>query len=303
MTNFADSVIRATTRLTSPIVAGLDPRPGLLSSREEAASAGSFRARARAYEVWGERVLDGLVDVVPAVKIQIAFYENLGLPGIRAYGRAVRAARERGLLVIGDIKRGDIGSTAEAYAEAHFGEPVRAVGADVDAVTLNPYLGSDSLDPFLARCREDGRGAFALVRTSNPSAPQIQDLVADGRPVHEHVAALVDDWGVSLRGDEGYSSLGAVVGATYPRELLEIRERHPHLLVLVPGYGAQGGTAADVARALDARGAGLLVASSRGILRAYREAADAGRDPTDGIRDAARSMRDDIRDAFEAVRG
>ncbi len=295
-------MIRATTRLSSPIVAGLDPRPGLLSTAEEDASHGSFRARARAYEEWGRRVLDGLVDVVPAVKIQIAFYECLGLPGVRAYARTVRAARERGLLVIGDVKRGDIGTTAEAYAEAHLDAPARSIGADVDAVTLNPYLGRDALDPFLQRCRDDGRGAFALVRTSNPSAPQIQDLVADGRPVHEHVAALVDGWGAELRGEEGYSSLGAVVGATYPRELLELRGRHPHLLVLVPGYGAQGGTAEDVARALDDRGAGLLVASSRGILRAYRESADAGRDPTEGIRAAARAMRDDIRAAFEASR-
>ena len=300
MSNFADRVIQESVRLGSPVVAGLDPRPNLLSSSQETATNGSMRARSRAYEEWGEQVLDGLAGVVPAVKIQIAFYECLGLPGMRAYIRTARRARDRGLLVIGDVKRGDIGSTAEAYAEAHFGAAASSAGGDVDAVTLNPYLGRESLEPFLARCAEDGRGAFALVRTSNPSAPQIQDLQVDGRPVHEHVGALVDEWGIELRGTEGYSSLGAVVGATYPRELKELRERHPHLLILVPGYGAQGGTAEDVAGALDDRGAGLLIASSRGILRAYREAADQDQDPVSAIRAAAETMRDDIRAAFEA---
>ncbi|MFH0945154.1 MAG: orotidine-5'-phosphate decarboxylase [Planctomycetota bacterium] len=296
--NFADRLIRRTVELNSPVLAGLDPRPELLS-RELLLESGETRpGLARAYVRFAEDVLDGLVDVAPAVKIQIAFYEALGPPGIEAYFSSVRLARERGFLVIGDIKRGDIGTSSAAYATAHFGAPAQELHADVDAVTLSPYLGSDCLEPFLKICRSEGRGAFALVRTSNPSAPEIQNLVADGIPVYQHVANLVQQWGEDLVGSEGYSSLGAVVGATYREELLAIRKKNPSLLLLVPGYGAQGGTAEDVGACLDSRGTGLLVASSRGILRAYREAADAGRSPVAGIREAAQQMRDEIRAAW-----
>jgi orotidine-5'-phosphate decarboxylase len=280
----------------------MDPRPELLSPALLTAAGGSAAGLARSYVRFAEEVFDGLVDVVPAVKIQIAFYEALGVPGFEAYFATVRLARERGFLVIGDIKRGDIGSSSAAYAEAHLGPAARRIGADVDAVTLSPYLGVDALEPFLDQCKEDGRGAFVLVRTSNPSAPQIQDLIAGGLPVHRRVAALVEQWGASLAGEEGYSSLGAVVGATYREELAAIRAAHPGLLILVPGYGAQGGTADDVGACLDDRGSGLLVASSRGILRAYRKAAEERRSPAQAIRTAAIDMRDAIRSAFEASR-
>ncbi len=298
LVSFADRAVERSRRLHCPVIAGLDPRPGLLSTAEESRAGRSPRRLASAFRKFGERVLDGLVGVVPAVKIQIAFYEALGVPGIGAYVAAVRAARERGFIVVGDIKRGDIGSTAEAYAEGHFGPVAQEAEADVDAVTLSPYLGRDSIEPFLSYCRDAGKGAFALVRTSNATAVEIQDLLAGGRPIYRHVAALVDSWGAELRGGLGYSSVGAVVGATYPRELLEIRAAHPNLLILVPGYGAQGGTAADVVAALDAHGSGLLVASSRGILKAYRTAADRGASPMQGIRDAASVMRDEIWAAF-----
>ncbi|MBI4879050.1 MAG: orotidine-5'-phosphate decarboxylase [Planctomycetes bacterium] len=297
--NFADRVIARTLELASPIAAGIDPRPDLLSSRAAAAAGGSHVRLARAYERFALDVLDGLVGVVPAVKVQIAFYEALGLPGVAAYARTLRAAKERGFLVIGDVKRGDIGPSSQAYADAHFGA---AAGADADALTVSPYLGRDTIAPFLVRCREEGRGLFALVRTSNPSAPEVQDLVAGGRPIYEHVAGLVEEWGRDLRGAEGYSSLGAVVGATYPEELAAIRSRHPRLLILVPGYGAQGGTAMDVVAALDARAAGILVASSRGILRAYRAAEDRGASGRDAVHAAALEMRDQIRAAWDARR-
>ena len=301
MVHFADAVTERTVALQSPIVAGLDPRPDLLPDDLRRA-ADSPRTLARAYVTFGRQVLDGLVDVVPAVKIQIAFYEALGIPGVHAYATAVRDARERGLLVIGDIKRGDIGSTAEAYVEGHFGGPAAAMGADVDAVTLNPYLGVDSLSPFLRRATEHGKGAFALVRTSNPSARELQDLVVDGRPVYEHTAALVSGWGAELRGASGYSSLGAVVGATYPDELRRIRELHPELLLLIPGYGAQGGGPADVVSALDERGAGALIASSRGLMKGCREAADDGEPPATGVRRLAQKMREEILAAWDARR-
>ena len=300
--NFADRVIRRTQALQSPVLAGMDPRPELLSPALISEAGETPKGLARSYLRFAEDVFDGLVDVVPAVKIQIAFYEALGVPGYEAYLATVRLARERGFLVVGDIKRGDIGTSSAAYAEAHMGPPAQQLGADVDAVTLSPYLGVDALQPFLDRCVIDGRGAFALVRTSNPSAPQIQDLIAEGRPVYEHVASLVAEWGASLVGEEGYSSLGAVVGATYRDELTTIRTQHPGLLLLVPGYGAQGGTAEDVGACLDDRGAGLLVASSRGILRAYRAAAEQNRSPVAAIRASAIEMRDAIRSAWDASR-
>lgn len=299
---FADRVISRSIALQAPVVAGLDPRPELLTATQERSAEGSADRLARAYVEFGEVVLDGLRDVVPAVKIQVAFYEALGPAGFEAFFQTVGLARERGLLVIGDIKRGDIGTTAQAYADAFVGEQTTARGQDVDAVTLSPYLGSDSLIPFLESCHGHGRGAFALARTSNPSATQIQDLLVDGLPVYRHVARWIEQWGSELIGQEGYSSLGAVVGATYPRELAEIRQAHPNMLLLVPGYGAQGGTAEDVAAALDDRCAGLLVASSRGILKAYRQADETGTNPADGIRRAAEKMRDEIRTAWDRVR-
>lgn len=299
--SFADRVIQSSRKLSSPIVAGMDPRPQLLASRDEEAAGTSSRRLAAAYTRFAEEVFDGLVGIVPAIKIQIAFYEELGLPGVSAYIQTLRMARERGFLVIADIKRGDIGTSSSGYAEAHFGRRAADAGADPDAVTLSPYLGHDTVEPFLEPCRTHGKGVFVLVRTSNPSAVDFQDLIAGEKPVYRHVADRVDAWGRDLVGEEGYSSVGAVVGATYPRELREIREAHPRLLLLVPGYGAQGGSAEDVASALDSQGTGLLVNSSRGILRAYREAADAGRSPANEIRNAASQMRDAIQQASQSV--
>lgn len=312
MTNFADAVIARTKELGCPVAAGLDPRPGLLSDALQS-EAGTTRGLAKAYEAFADGVLTGLADLVPVVKIQVAFYEALGLPGMKAYAYSVRRAKELGLLVIGDIKRGDIGTTAEAYAAGHVGSPDGfdlGLGAEsdppdlplhVDCVTLSPYLGRDSMAPFLDVAREQGKGAFALVRTSNPSAREIQDLVVDGRPVFSWVADLVSSWGKDLIGSSGYSSLGAVVGATYPEELAAIRKDHPELLLLIPGYGAQGGGPADVISALDADGAGALIASSRGILRGFRDAAQKGLDPEQGIREEAIAMRDALRAAHKAV--
>lgn len=312
MANFADLVIRRTIELGCPVAAGLDPRPGLLSDAQRS-KARTTRELAKAYEAFADGVLTGLHGIVPVVKIQIAFYEALGVAGLEAYAYSIRRARELGFLVIGDVKRGDIGSTAEAYAAGHLDIPDgfdHGVGEDpagsdaapdlsfhVDAVTLSPYLGRDSLAPFLAVAHAEGKGAFALVRTSNPSAREIQDLVVDGRPVFSWVADLVATWGKDLVGESGYSSLGAVVGATYPDELIAIRNAHPGLLLLIPGYGAQGGGPADVIAALDKRGAGALIASSRGILRGYRAAAESGRDPEEGVREEAVAMRDALRAA------
>ncbi len=297
--NFADRLLASSRRLRAPIVAGIDPRPDLLSSELLSKCGSQGSDLASGYAEFGEQILTALSGVVPAIKVQVAFFEALGVAGLRAYAKVVRTARELGFLVIGDIKRADIGTTAEAYAEGHL-----TPGGDfeVDAVTVNPYLGEDGIAPFRALCEKHGKGLFVLVRTSNPSARDVQDLVADGRPIFEHVSDLVARWGSSVVGAEGSSSIGAVVGATYPRELVAIRARHPRLLLLVPGYGAQGGSAGDVVSALDDRFSGALIASSRGLLRAFRAAADAGAAPGPAVRRAAEEMRDALHSAWKSSR-
>ena len=221
-------------------------------------------------------VIDAIADVVPCVKPQIAFFEALGPDGYALYFEIVRAAHRRGLFVIGDIKRADIGSTAAAYAKGHLGPDD---GSAVDAVTLNPYLGVDSIEPFLKVGRAKGRGVFVLARTSNPSGKELQDhgaVAGDaGRgALYRKVGALLEQWGAASVGARGYSDVGAVVGATHPDEGALLRRELPRTFFLVPGYGAQGGTAADVARTFDAKGGGAVVNSSRGILFAWKEQTD-----------------------------
>jgi len=301
VSHFADELLRRSRSLGAPIAVGFDPRPGHLPPALRASAAASFRAQARAYETFAECVLQAAHGVAVAIKVQIAFFEALGLPGVRAYSRVLRMAREHGFLTIGDIKRADIGTSSEAYADAHWGPAATRAGSDADALTINGYLGIDGCRPFLDRCLPEGRGLFVLVRTSNPSAPDLQDLVADGRPVFMHMAEKVREWGAELVGAEGYSSVGAVVGATFPDELLQIRRAIPSVPFLVPGFGAQGGGADDVVGALDDRGAGLLISSSRGITCAHLDA-DPGLSATAAMRKAAEEMRDQIAAAF-AQRG
>lgn len=210
-------------------------------------------------------ILEGVADLVVAVKLQIAYFEALGALGWQLYEEMVRAAQERGVLVISDVKRGDIGKTAEAYAKAHLDR------AGADAMTVNPYLGSDSLEPFLKRVREQGKGVFVLVKTSNPSSAEVQDLeLASGGVLYREVAKLVSRWGVGTQDKAGYGSVGAVVGGTHPREGRELRQTLAGVPLLVPGYGAQGAVADDLAGFFDDRGTGAVVNSSRGILYAYR---------------------------------
>jgi orotidine-5'-phosphate decarboxylase len=295
-TPFCDRLAAAVQAKRSSLVVGLDPRleslPLALRQQavEQVGEGGARSQAAAAIRLFDEAVIRQVAPYAVAVKPQIAFYERFGPPGLAAYEHAVLAARAAGLLVIGDIKRGDIGTTAEAYAEAHL-----AGEAHADAVTIHPYLGSDSVSPFVQVATREGGGAFVLVRTSNPSARELQDLPARGRPLHEHVAELVESWGEPLRGACGYSSIGAVVGATAPAELERLRQLMPHAWLLVPGVGAQGATAADVAPAFDRNGLGALVNSSRGILYAFRDPAAA--EWQTPIRDAARQLRDQLRDA------
>ena len=267
--HFADALNAAVRRVGNPICVGIDPRPedlpvGFLK-RYPADRAGV----ARALEEFGGAVIDAIQGTVPVVKFQAAFYEVYGPEGFLALHRTAQKARDQGLLVIMDGKRNDIGSTAEAYARAYLGRAQVGDGLEpiwpVDALTVNPYLGSDGIAPFVRVAAEEGKGLFILARTSNPSAREFQDLQVDGRPLYRHVADRIANWAAPHQGQDGMSFVGAVVGATYPTELAELRRALPGVPFLVPGYGAQGGTAADVAPAFNSEGLGALINNSRGI--------------------------------------
>jgi orotidine-5'-phosphate decarboxylase len=258
---FGDRLAEAVERKRTQLVVGLDPRPELfpLEVRDDVS-----------------RFCDGIVDAVApyaiAVKPQLAFFEALGADGLTAFEEVCRYARSAGLLVIVDGKRGDIGSTARAYAEAYLEPRADGEAAIGDALTVNPYLGRDSVDPYLAACRRHGAGIFCVVKTSNAGGAEVQDLgLSSGRPLWQHVAELVGDWGVDLVGERGLSSVGAVIGATHPRAVGEARRLLPQAVLLLPGVGAQGATAADVARAFTSGPASALVNVSRSVMYAYRQ--------------------------------
>ena len=277
--HFADRLFRVMADKTTQVVVGLDPRVELLPESlvaEAIREHGRTPAGAAAAIVRFNRgVLDAVCEAVAGVKCQIAFYERFGCEGLRAYAETVRLARERGLIVIGDVKRNDIGTTAGAYADGHLpaGEAAEWEPADdfhVDAITINPLFGSDGVAPFIERAAGAGCGLFALVKTSNPSSAEVQDLDCGGVPFYERLGAAVERWGEANRGVCGYSLLGAVVGATFPEELRRLRGLMSHTVFLVPGFGAQGGTARDVAQAFDREGRGAVVNSSRGVIYAFR---------------------------------
>ncbi|HTR35117.1 MAG TPA: orotidine-5'-phosphate decarboxylase [Bryobacteraceae bacterium] len=261
MKPFGDRLVEAIRAKGNPCVVGLDPRvglmPGLVKSENIADTITRFH----------ELVLDAVAGLVPAVKPQLAFFEQYGLAGMEAFAGTVRMAKQRGLLVIADGKRNDISSTAEAYATAFLGD-----GAfNADALTVSPYLGRDSLVPFANTCKQRGKGLFVLVKTSNPGSKDFQDqiLQSTGRPLYESMAATVDELGKDLVGASGYSSIGAVVGATFPEEGRRLRALMPRAYILVPGYGAQGGSAQDAAVCFNDDGLGAVVNSSRGITYAF----------------------------------
>ncbi len=266
-THFADRLAEAVERKRSQLVVGLDPRPDLLpvELRGEAQQGREHAARACARFCRG--LVDAVAPYVVAVKPQVAFFEALGSDGIATLEEICSYSRSAGLQVIADGKRGDIASTARAYAAAFLeGEPPLA-----DALTVNPYLGRDSLEPYFAACRRSGAGIFCVVKTSNPGGADVQDLVlSDGRPVWQQVAELVADCGEELLGERGLSSVGAVIGATYPRAVGEARRLLPRSILLLPGVGAQGATAADVARAFTSGPASALVSVSRDVIYAFR---------------------------------
>lgn len=272
--HFADHLAAAAMAKGNSLCVGLDPRwddlPAAVRRRYPEAT---LRDRARACEEFCCRVVDVVAGLVPVVKPQMAFFEVCGPAGFAALRRVLRRARQAGLLTILDGKRNDIASTAVAYADAAFGAEGQtdrqARVWDADAVTINPYLGREAVEPFLRSARRSERGVFVLVRTSNRGAGQFQDLVADGRPVYLHVAQAVEAWTCEHLGRGGLGDVGAVVGATHPAELAAVRQALPHAWFLVPGYGAQGGTASDTAAAFRPDGLGAIVSSSRGIIAAF----------------------------------
>jgi orotidine-5'-phosphate decarboxylase len=274
--SFADRVADAVEAKRTQLVVGLDPRVDLLPVELRGEAVLGRAAAGAAVTRFCKGVVDAVAPYAVAVKPQAAFFEALGADGFAALEETCLYAREAGLLVLLDAKRGDIGSTARAYAAAYL-EPRPALPPLADAVTVNPYLGADSIEPFLLACRRYGSGIFLLVRTSNSGATDVQDLaLSDGRPLWHHVADLVHEWGADLVGERGTSSVGAVVGATYPRAIGEARRAMPQAILLLPGVGAQGATPADVARAFTSGPASGLVAASRSVIYAYRatDAAD-----------------------------
>lgn len=293
----------------APIVVGLDPMMKFIPTRiTEAAFAEygeSLEGAAQAIWQYNKALVDNIYDLIPAVKPQIAMYEQFGIPGLITYKRTIDYCKEKGLVVIGDIKRGDIGSTSEAYAVGHLGKvkvgSSSFYGFNEDFATLAPYMGSDSITPFVKVCREEKKGLFILVKTSNPSSTEFQDRIIDGRPLYEWVAQKVVEWGADCMGD-AYSYVGAVVGATYPQMGKVLRELMPKSFILVPGYGAQGGKGADLVHFFNQDGLGAIVNSSRGIIAAYQQEKYAYLGETnfaDAARQAVIDMREDIQGALK----
>lgn len=303
-----DRLIANIKKTNAPIVVGLDPMmkfiPGFITRAAFAEYGETLQGAAQAIWQYNKGIVDAVCDLVPAVKPQIAMYEQFGVEGVGVFHKTVEYCKQKGLVVIGDVKRGDIGSTSEAYAVGHLGKVT--VGSksyaafDEDFATVNPYLGSDGINPFIKVCREENKGIFVLVKTSNPSSGELQDRLVDGRPLYEIVGEQVARWGSGCMGQE-YSAVGAVVGATYPEQGKILRRIMPKAYILVPGYGAQGGKGVDLVHFFNEDGLGAIINSSRGIIAAWQQEAYA-RFGEDGYADASRQavldMREDIAQAL-----
>ena len=304
-----DRLIEGIKKTGAPIVVGLDPTlkliPPQITEKYYKEMGATPEAVAEAIVEYNKGLTDAVCDLVPAVKPQIAMYEAFGIPGLQAFARTVEYCKKKGLLVIGDIKRGDIGSTSEAYAQAHLGHVTIGgqsfSGFGEDFATVNPYMGSDCVKPFIKVCVEEKKGIFVLVKTSNPSSGDFQDREIDGIPLYRLVGEKVAEWGEEAMGENGYSRVGAVVGATYPEQGKVLRRVMPKSFILVPGYGAQGGKGADLVHFFDKDGLGAIVNSSRGIIGAYQQERYAAYGPegyADAARDAVLDMKEDIRTAL-----
>ena len=305
-----NKLIAKIQKTKAPIVVGLDPMlsyiPEHIQKKAFEEYGETLEGAAEAIWQFNKEIVDKTYDLIPAVKPQIAMYEQFGIEGLKAYKKTIDYCKSKDLVVIGDIKRGDIGSTSAAYAVGHLGKI--QVGSkcyvpfDEDFATVNPYLGSDGVKPFIEVCQEEGKGIFVLVKTSNPSSGEFQDQLVDGRPLYELVGEKVAQWGEEHMGDT-YSYVGAVVGATYPEMGAVLRKLMPKTFFLVPGYGAQGGQGKDLVNFFNEDGLGAIVNSSRGIIAAYKQEKYASFGPEnfgDASRAAVEDMAADIRQALEA---
>ncbi|MBI5754186.1 orotidine-5'-phosphate decarboxylase [Candidatus Peregrinibacteria bacterium] len=312
--NFADKLIEAVRKKGNPICVGLDPRldkipesikqKALMLRNKDGEHLSPMAAAAEAVIEFNKGIIDAVHDLVPVVKPQIAFYEIFGADGVRAYVETLKYAKKKGLLTIADAKRNDIGSTAEAYAQAFLGEvsifedfddEVVMPVFEADSLTINPYLGWDGIKPFVEEAGKYGKGVFVLVKTSNKSSGDLQDLeMKDGKALYEIVGHLVESWGADEVGENGYSFVGAVVGATYPEQAKKLREVMPRTIFLVPGYGAQGGGAADVKPCFNKDGLGAIVNNSRGIIFAYEKQGLMADAYTEAARTAVIEMKKDL---------
>ena len=292
----------------APIVVGLDPTlkfiPETLLKESYEEFGANLKGVSEAIWKFNKAIIDSTYDLIPAVKPQIAMYEQFGLPGVEVFKRTVDYCKEKGLIVIGDVKRGDIGSTSTAYAIGHLGtveiEGKTFLPFDEDFATVNPYLGTDGVKPFVDICNANDRGIFVLVKTSNPSSGEFQERIIDGKPLYEHVADKVNEWGAASM-DGNYSNVGAVVGATYPEQGKILREKMPNVFILVPGYGAQGGKGADLVHFFNKDGLGAIINSSRGIIAAYQNekyASFGEKNFADASRQAVLDMKADIKSAL-----
>ena len=297
-------------KTNAPIVVGLDPMmkfiPESIKKNAFAEYGETLAGAAEAIWQYNKGLIDAIYDLIPAVKPQIAMYEQFGVEGLIAYKKTLDYCKEKDLVIIGDIKRGDIGSTSSAYATGHLGKITIGGNTyapfDEDFATVNPYLGSDGVKPFIDVCKEEKKGIFILVKTSNPSSGEFQDRLIDGKPLYEWVGQKVDEWGADCMGSNGYSYVGAVVGATYPEMGKILRDIMPKSYILVPGYGAQGGKGADLVHFFNKDGLGAIVNSSRGIIAAYQNEkyasfGEAGY--ADAARQAVIDMREDIAGALQ----
>ncbi|MCH5248560.1 MAG: orotidine-5'-phosphate decarboxylase [Lachnospiraceae bacterium] len=303
-----DQLVEKIKKTGAPIVVGLDPMlkyvPEHLKKKAYDEYGETLKGAAEAIWLFNKGIIDNICDLIPAVKPQIAMYEQFGIEGLVVFKKTVDYCKEKGLVVIGDIKRGDIGSTSEAYAIGHIGKVQVGSklysGFDEDFITVNPYFGSDGVTPFIKVCKEENKGIFLLVKTSNPSSGEIQDRVIDKRPLYEHVGEMVAKWGEDCMGSS-YSNVGAVVGATYPEQGKILRKLMPKTFILVPGYGAQGGKGADLVHFFNEDGLGAIVNSSRGIIAAYQQeqyAKFGAEHFAEASREAVLAMKEDIAGAL-----
>lgn len=298
-----DRLIDSIVRMQNPTVAGLDPKLDYVPASVKEACFDKYgktlEGAAAALLAFNKAIIDEIYDIVPAIKPQAAYYEMYGWQGVKALAETIAYAQSKGMFVITDGKRNDIGTTMEAYATAHLGatdiagESVAAFGAD--ALTVNGYLGTDGIKPLAQVCAAQDKGIFVLVKTSNPSSGELQDMkLENGATVYEQMGRMCEGWGADLPGKYGYSAVGAVVGATYPEQLAEMREKAPHTFFLVPGYGAQGGGAQDAKNAFDKNGLGAIINSSRGIMCAWKKQGLTEEDFAQAARTEALRMKEDI---------